>query len=383
MISAALSDVTAESGPIRAARGQPMAISEFRRPRLPPRFHQVGLVGTTLYLMHALAFFLIPAIAAGVVVDSSAPVALRWTLTIVLGVIAGHGMHLLTFVGHEGMHTNLHRNKYISAAFALLWSAPVPFFFIVGYSVTHWKHHRFAGQSCDPDAIIFSKYKNFTSRFFLGRSKGVRIYTKNALRLALGLQMPEGTKLPFSENEMRWLARFNVLLGLGALAGYTLVWRRSPLLCFAVMGVPYISLYVLTCMRAYMEHAGTRPGQFNDSRSYTSPIYTALFFGGNYHLEHHLYPAVPSYRLPALHRHLASLGVFDATGASIEPTFFGAQRYTTSRFQYPCVDLQDTPDDFIESIAEGRLNREALGSAAEAGGVKLDTRAGAAIANES
>jgi fatty acid desaturase len=29
----------------------------------------------------------------------------------------------------------------------------------------------------------------------------------------------------------------------------------------------------------------------------------------NYHLEHHLYPAVPHYRLPALHRMLQSKGV--------------------------------------------------------------------------
>jgi fatty acid desaturase len=31
----------------------------------------------------------------------------------------------------------------------------------------------------------------------------------------------------------------------------------------------------------------------------------------NYHLEHHLYPAVPHYRLPELHRLLQSKGVLD------------------------------------------------------------------------
>ncbi len=349
------------------------ASSGFMRPRLPPKFHRVGVLATWLYLLHALAFFLVPALLAGLVIELPISIGWRVALAAVLGVITGHGMHLLTFVGHEGLHTNLHRNKYISAGLALVWSSAVPFFFIVGYSVTHWKHHRFAGQSSDPDAIIFSKYKNFFSRFFLGRSKGVRIYTKNAVRLALGLGWPEGTKLPFSEREMRWMARINIGLGLCALVGYAVIWLRSPLLGFAVMAVPYFSLYVLTCMRAYMEHAGTTPGQFLDSRSYTAPLYTALFFGGNYHLEHHLYPAVPSYRLPALHRHLASLGVFQTTGAAIEPTFFGAPRYTTSRYQYPCLGNAGK-DDFIEAIAEGRLDR----SAAEA-----VTRGPAAIAQDS
>src|SRR5690606_23943056 len=147
------------------------------------------------------------------IVDSPMSTSVSVSLAIVLGLIIGHGMHLLTFVGHEGMHTNLNRNKYLSAAFAILWSSPVPFFFIVGYSVTHWKHHRYAGQDTDPDAQIFSKYKNFVSRFFLGRSKGVRIYMKNVVRLALGLDWPENTKLPFSVREIRWMARINLALG--------------------------------------------------------------------------------------------------------------------------------------------------------------------------
>lgn len=330
----------------------------FARIRLPEKFHRISPFATALYLAHALAFFLVPGMVASAIADVPASTPVRVGLALALGIIIGHGMHLLTFVGHEGMHTNLHRNKYVSAALALLWSSPVPFFFIVGYSVTHWKHHRFAGQDIDPDAQIFSRHTNFVSRFFLARSKGVRIYTRNVVRLALGLHWPEDTKLPFSQREMRWLARINIVLGLCALTVYALIWRHSLWLGFTVMLIPYFGLYVLTCMRAYMEHAGTVPGRYRDSRSYTSPIYTALFFGGNFHLEHHLYPAVPSYRLPALNGYLASQGLLVATGAPVERSFLGALRYTTSRFQYPCVDLQSATDDFIERIADGRLDRE-------------------------
>lgn len=328
------------------------------RPRLPPEFHRVNPLSVLLYLAHALGFFAVPVCFANIVVHLNAPLALRLPLSIALGVIAGHGLHLLTFVGHEGLHTNLHRNKYVSAALALLFCTPVPFFFIVGYSVTHWKHHRFAGQKSDPDAQIFSKYRNFFSRFFLGRSKGVRIYVKNAVLLAFGLKMPEGTKLPFTERELRWLARFNIALGICALAFYARLISKDPFLGAVVVGVPYLSLYVLTCLRAYIEHSGTTPGQFRDSRSYTSPIYTALFYGGNFHLEHHLYPAVPSYRLPALHAYLASLGMFGKMGANVETSFFGALRFTTSKYQYPFTkDKQDIDDAFLEGLAEGRIDR--------------------------
>lgn len=328
------------------------------RPKLPPEFHRVNPFGVALYLVHALAFFAVPVYFADFVVHMDAPLALRIPVSIALGLIAGHGLHLLTFVGHEGLHTNLHRNKYVSATLALLFCTPVPFFFIVGYSVTHWKHHRFAGQKSDPDAQIFSKYRNFFSRFFLGRSRGVRIYVKNAVLLAFGLKVPEGTKLPFTERELRWLARFNIALGACAVAFYARLIMKDPILGAVVVGIPYLSLYVLTCLRAYIEHSGTTPGQFLDSRSYTSPLFTALFYGGNFHLEHHLYPAVPSYRLPALHAYLASLGMFGKTGANVETSFFGAFRFTTSKYQYPFTkDKQDIDDAFLESVAEGRIDR--------------------------
>jgi fatty acid desaturase len=332
----------------------------FARLRLPAKFHQISPFATVLYLAHALAFFLGPAVVAFAIVDDlPASTPLRVGLALALGLVGGHGMHLLTFVGHEGMHTNLHRNKYVSAALALLFASLVPFFFIVGFAMTHWKHHRFTGQDIDPDVQIYSQYRNFLSRFFLARSRGVRIYTKNAIRMALGLDWPENTKLPFTERQMRWIARSNFALGLVAVAGYALIWHRSLWLGCTVMLVPYITLYVLSSMRAYIEHTGTVPGRYRDSRSYTSPIYTALFFGSNYHLEHHQYPAVPCYRLPELHRYLKELGVLDAAGVQVEQSFVGALRYTTGRFQYPCVDLKSAPDDFIERIADGHIDREA------------------------
>lgn len=339
----------------------------FARLKLPEKFHRISSFATVLYLAHALAFFLVPAMVAFAIVDipASTPVRVAWAL--VLAIIGGHGMHLLTFVGHEGMHTNLHRNKYLSAALAVLCSSLVPFFFIVGFSMTHWKHHRYTGQNIDPDVQIYSQYRNFWSRFFRARSGTVRIYLKNAMRMGLGLPWPEDTKLPFSQREMRWITRINIALGLCAVAVYALIWHRSLWLGFTVMLGPYFGLYVFSAMRAYMEHTGTVPGRYHDSRSYTSPIYTALFFGSNFHLEHHLYPAVPCYRLPALHRHLASQGLLEATGAQVERSFLGALRYTTARFQYPCVNLPSAADDFLEQIADGRFDREEGAAGARAG----------------
>ncbi|SAL35538.1 fatty acid desaturase [Caballeronia peredens] len=329
------------------------------RLELPRHFHRVSFVGTILFLTHALAFFLIPAVVAFAIVDIPASLPERIGLAVLLGVFGGHGMHLLTFVGHEGMHTNLHRNKYLSAALALGCSSLVPGFLIVGFSMTHWKHHRFTDQKIDPDVQIYSQHRTFLSRVLFARFRGVRIYTQNAVRMALGLPWPENTRLPFTQREMCWISRINIVLSLCAVTTYGFIWYRSLWLGVTVMAIPYVGVYVFSTLRAYIEHTDTVPGRYRDSRSYTSPIYTVLFFGSNFHLEHHQYPAVPCYRLPELHAYLASLGLLEAAGARVEPSFFGALRYTTGRFQYPCVDLQSAEDEFLEQMADGRLDREA------------------------
>ncbi|MFC3865207.1 fatty acid desaturase family protein [Alcaligenes aquatilis] len=330
------------------------------RLRLPEKFHHISPFSTVLLLTHALAFFLIPAVLAFALVDTPMTTPLSIALAIVLGVIGGHGMHLLTFIGHEGIHTNLYRNKYVSIILAVMFTSVVPFFLIVGFGMTHWKHHRFTNQDIDPDAQIYSRYKGFFSRIFLARSRGVRTYTKNAVRMALGLPWPENTKLPFTLKEMCWISRFNIALNLGFVAIYVLIWQRSVWLGFTVMLIPYITLYLFSTLRAYIEHTGTGKERYRNSRSITSPIYTALFFGSNFHLEHHQYPAVPCYRLPELHRYLVKQGVLNGAGVHVESSFFGALRYTTARFLYPSYELQSTADDFIEEIADGRLDRDAV-----------------------
>lgn len=49
-----------------------------------------------------------------------------------------------------------------------------------------------------------------------------------------------------------------------------------------------------------------------------------LFFGSNYHLEHHAYPGVPCYRLPKVHRILKEYGIYDNTNAHFSRGVFDA-----------------------------------------------------------
>jgi fatty acid desaturase len=101
------------------------------------------------------------------------------------------------------------------------------------------------------------------------------------------------------------------------------------------VGAPHVLGILLSGTRPYLEHADTGLGTFQQARSYCSPIMTALFAGNNFHLEHHLYPSVPCFRLPAVHRWLRDAGVFEGPGVAVEPGFFSALGFTRAAARYP------------------------------------------------
>jgi len=53
---------------------------------------------------------------------------------------------------------------------------------------------------------------------------------------------------------------------------------------------------------------------------------TAVYFGANYHLEHHAYPGVPCYRLPTVHKLLTASGMYDNPKPPVVRGFLAAFR---------------------------------------------------------
>jgi fatty acid desaturase len=62
----------------------------------------------------------------------------------------------------------------------------------------------------------------------------------------------------------------------------------------------------------------------------------------NYHLEHHLYPGVPCYRLGRIHRLLKSNGTYQRESPPIESRFFGAYRKLAAPYE-PGTDRDFDP----------------------------------------
>ena len=102
-----------------------------------------------------------------------------------------------------------------------------------------------------------------------------------------------------------WEARaFTFIL---AISVATAIWAWHPL-PILIVGLPTIYGAWLFIFFGVTQHAGLQEDvldhRLNTRTVYMNPIFRFLYSNMNYHLEHHLFPDVPYYSLPALHAEL-------------------------------------------------------------------------------
>jgi fatty acid desaturase len=331
------------------------------KPALRREMFEVAPLRSAAFVATAVGLFVAGGVGANLAVHSSLPLALR-VMACGLGiVVACHGAHLMGFVGHEGIHANLHRNKHVSFLIGSFVSAATTFP-ALGYGAAHWNHHRFTNLGGDPDAALYVQFRTLLSRSLFARMKGSRSHMRNTLQLATGRELPIGYGLPVSKPQARRFAGANLcFLGFWLLV-YVTLGARYPQVVLVGVVAPLLLLIPISGLRGYVEHAGTGGADFSNARSWASPIYTALFWGNNLHLEHHLYPGVPCYRLPAVHRLLEVSGFLDREGVHVDRSVLGPWRHVTMASQYP---LYSADGGGAESVRTHVIFGEASASVTE------------------
>ena len=309
------------------------------KPRIPAEFHRKSLLGACGLIGFMLCMFVLPGIANyRLLMASTWPLWIRVSLSLPLFALAGQGVHLMGWIAHDSFHFTFHRNRYVCAVTGLFFSSMTLFFFESGMAMDHWSHHRYANTDKDPDLQLLREYTNFVARFFRQRNRANGHYFMRAVRLALGRPLSPDLRhiaLPFSLPTFRVFACLNLAFVFAWLCVYLAVewiFPRSLLICVIV---PLLAGGWLSGLRSFTEHADTGVGDLHNTRSRTHWLFTLFEFGGNYHLEHHLYPSVPQWRLPRLHRWLAAQGFYDRLpDPSVIDSGLGVYRYTLGRYRY-------------------------------------------------
>ena len=105
--------------------------------------------------------------------------------------------------------------------------------------------------------------------------------------------------------KLKWESRAYIAILAGVTAWSIAIWSIVPLL---YVGLPTVYGAWLMAFFALTQHAGLQEDvldhRLNTRTVYMNPVLRFLYSNMNYHVEHHIFPTVPYYALPALHREL-------------------------------------------------------------------------------
>jgi fatty acid desaturase len=229
----------------------------------------------------------------------------------------------LAILMHDGAHRRLMPSAKANDLICQFFCAAPLFFSMYSYQKLHLKHHRDPLAADDPDLSLIGGYPI-----------PLRSFLRKLLRDASGLSyikfiryfihMARNSKPKPIQNDRdvgpsELKTQSSTGSRISTVGIVTSILLMSLLLCSILIAVghgwfflifwvlPAVTfLQVLLRIRGIAEHAGysQNPDQRLNARTVINPLQTFFFapHGVNFHIEHHVYPAVPFYNLPKLHR---------------------------------------------------------------------------------
>lgn len=255
-----------------------------------------------------------------------------WWIVIPCVILIGTRQHALFVLAHESAHYRLFEQRWLNDAAGRV-CATLQGLSMRTYRVIHRLHHNNLYTELDPDTALHGGYprgkaylvkkllkdlSGFTAwktyAYFLGGAPALNTETNVAVR-------------PLNDSSAR--LRAEALADRNAV----IVFHVFVFAAVAVSGwlLQYLVLWILPLatvvqailrLRAIAEHGATTDFSSPLTAARTnlaSPLIEWLLFPHrvNYHIEHHLYAAVPHYHLPELHREMLKHGLLE--GAEVMP----------------------------------------------------------------
>ncbi len=194
---------------------------------------------------------------------------------------------------HEGLHGVLAKGRHANRVASFLVGLPI-MMSATAYRITHTYHHFELGKRRD-----LGTYRQHTSRSWIVWIAYLAQLTAGCILYAL-LVPYFGWRFGSRNSRRAMLIEYALMI-----AVFSLFFSFVPgdaILRYWLY--PLLVMNVLTNVRGLASHAlGDVENIYLSSRTITCPRWQAwLLLHENYHLEHHLFPRVPSYHLSELHR---------------------------------------------------------------------------------
>lgn len=261
---------------------------------------------------------------------TAAPLALEflgWGGVLVLAMLLGMQFHKLTILLHECVHGSFFHSRRLNRRIGLLAAALAGTSFR-GFQRAHMRHHRYNGAQEDPEGRVYPALSGAGRGRLLVQVFGplVPIAAWKTLQAQVG-GGPATAGPDAAGDGGNWSSGWRALLALVA--------AQSVMMLVTSWGgyepwlAPFYQVTAVTFglffsrLRGFCEHI---PPQGWPEASFTRTHRTHWLeglllydLGMNWHVEHHLYPTVPCYHLPEVHRRLRDLH----TEESCRPSMIG------------------------------------------------------------
>lgn len=207
-------------------------------------------------------------------------------------LLMGLALNSLPIFIHEGLHGLLAKDERLNHALSFLVGVPI-LMSATAYQTTHNNHHYELGRELD-----YGTYRQHLGNpAFVWLAYGVQLVMGTVVYMVFIPVL--GFRAASRRSRVMILAEYGVILTVAV--AVVLIVPPEHLLLFWFY--PMLVVNVLTNLRGLASHAlGDVENIYLSSRTVTcSPLVSRLFLRENYHLEHHLFPTMPSYNLPRAH----------------------------------------------------------------------------------
>lgn len=284
-------------------------------------------------------------VAAAFALYAAAPSV--WTALAATVLIAGRQLGLSALM-HECAHKSLFKTKWMNDALGQ-WLCAYPVYVdTLRYRAEHLLHHKYAQTERDPDLWLTEPFP--TTRRGLLRKFARDFSGVAGLRRVLGLTLINVGYLEPGPNGLSKADRSGMSFAEKAAAAARGLWRPAlfhalflaalwtaghPEL-FLLWWAAYLTVYSFFLrVRAIAEHAVVpdRADPWRNTRTTRAGPLGRLLLAPNrvnYHLEHHLIPNVPCWRLPEMHAMLRERGALERSGALVARSYAEVLRLASS-----------------------------------------------------
>ena len=251
-----------------------------------------------------------------------AAVTLRHPLVVIAAIVGIVGVqHQLAVLAHEAAHFRTYQTRWLNDLAGFVVAAPLGLSMRT-YRLVHNVHHHHLYEPTDPDLALMAGYPR--GRWYLVRKLAKDLLGITTLKnYSYFRGRPQGERRvegrAAAALERRLVLACNVaFLALSIYFGF---WRWYLLLWL----LPAVTLLqAILRLRAVMEHGAvddtSTPLKAARTNFVPRPLYWILFpHDVHYHIEHHLYPSIPHYRLAECHRILRARGLLDGAEVRTMP----------------------------------------------------------------